>query len=275
MRPPVLCCLLLLSLCGCSSTRLAYNNADWLLKREVVKYTCPTDAQEQRLEQELRKLHAWHRQQELPRYAGALRDLAAGIGDAGQREPALRRFFAQLTTAGRRFSAYIAGPSARYLSRLGVTQRKCLIKRLRERNDELLEEVRLPRARYIAEQRAKLDKTLGRFIGELTAAQRGILDELIGRRQKRHLEILSVYRSWGPRMRSVLKGKRPATRAAAAIKDRFTLYSEAERKLLLRWEEQGRDLTRIVARLLTAEQQARLRQNLLALAGDLEALSKE
>jgi len=69
-----LCALALLA--GCSGTRLAYNNADSVLRWMALDYFDLGDAQEEDLRARVTRFHAWHRAEELPRY-GKLSQIAA------------------------------------------------------------------------------------------------------------------------------------------------------------------------------------------------------
>ena len=86
--------LLLLAalLAGCSfATRFAYNNLDWLAKREIGKYVSLTREQKQDVDPRFDALWAWHRTEELPQYAADLRRLATAV-ERGLNEDDLRSF---------------------------------------------------------------------------------------------------------------------------------------------------------------------------------------
>ena len=76
-----------MALVGCSSVRLAYNNADDLSYWWLDSYLDFGDAQAPQVRSELRALHRWHRHKELPLYADLLAELqqqAAGSISATQ-----------------------------------------------------------------------------------------------------------------------------------------------------------------------------------------------
>ena len=58
--------LILLSLSGCSKTRIAYNFSDWFLLERVDHYFQTTPSQEEFLEEKMKHLLSWHRSHELP-----------------------------------------------------------------------------------------------------------------------------------------------------------------------------------------------------------------
>jgi hypothetical protein len=74
--------LLLALLASCSAVRLSYDNADWVLARMAGGYVDMDRDQARALKAQLGQFHAWHRREELPRYAAML-DEAAGRIERG------------------------------------------------------------------------------------------------------------------------------------------------------------------------------------------------
>jgi hypothetical protein len=71
-----------IALTSCSVVRLAYDNADYLLEQMVRRYVDLDRAQGRVLKVQVVRFHAWHRHEELPRYAAVL-DEAAGRLERG------------------------------------------------------------------------------------------------------------------------------------------------------------------------------------------------
>jgi len=80
-RVPLLVVLLAL-LASCSAVRLSYDHADWVLARMAGSYVDMDRDQARALKAHLGEFHAWHRREELPRYATLL-DEAAGRLERG------------------------------------------------------------------------------------------------------------------------------------------------------------------------------------------------
>lgn len=64
--------LLAMGLCGCSAVKLGYNSAAQAAYWWLDGYVDFSDAQSQRVRDDLARLHQWHRESELPRYADVL-----------------------------------------------------------------------------------------------------------------------------------------------------------------------------------------------------------
>ncbi len=75
MRQPckfLILLLALIGLAGCSGTRLAYNNAESVVRWMADDYFALKGAQEEDFDARLARFHAWHRSEELPRYSALL-----------------------------------------------------------------------------------------------------------------------------------------------------------------------------------------------------------
>jgi len=274
--------LLLILLGGCGSTRLAYNNADWLLRQAINRDTCPTSDQEAWLEREVDALHLWHRRQELPRYAQVLRRLARGVAPgvkAAEMEAAMQAFFPATRDAVKRLSARVARPAGEYLSRLNPAQHRCMTRGMIRRYKKYGADLRLSQARYLRRQLDKLEDRLDDWFGDFTGGQQQLMEQAIIKRKPLHHRVTLAWRSWSWRLITILQGaeapEERARKVRAVILDRFRLYNQKEREQLRRWEKGNQEITLAVARLMTAEQRRRLTRRLLDLAGDLEEISRE
>jgi hypothetical protein len=78
-RLPLLLVLLLALLVSCSAVRMTYDNADWLLAHLAGRYVDMDREQARALKLQIAQLHAWHRREELPRYAALLDEAAARV----------------------------------------------------------------------------------------------------------------------------------------------------------------------------------------------------
>jgi Family of unknown function (DUF6279) len=71
--------VLLALLASCSALRLSYDHADWVLARMAGNYVDMDREQARALKAQLAQFHAWHRREELPRYAALLDQAAARL----------------------------------------------------------------------------------------------------------------------------------------------------------------------------------------------------
>ncbi len=162
---------LLTSGCARFIYRQAYNNADFLVMRELNGYFDLSSNQYDSLSRRIAVHHRWHRQQELPRYARTLRDFRKraerGLGgsdvdwlfDRGRsfRDAVYRRIYPD---------------SVSFLKTLNPAQVKYLSGILEEKNGEIVEKIRMTREERLAEKTQKGLDFLEDWTGGLTPAQR-------------------------------------------------------------------------------------------------------
>jgi hypothetical protein len=67
-------------LASCSTVRLSYDHADFLLARMAARYVDLDEEQSRAFRAQLSDFHAWHRAQELPHYAALFDDAARRLG---------------------------------------------------------------------------------------------------------------------------------------------------------------------------------------------------
>jgi hypothetical protein len=131
--------LLALALQGCSVSRIAYNNADVVLRWQVDHYLDLEGEQAVQLDRGLATVLAWHRAEALPQYARLANEMAARLARGIRRQDldwsydALReQFRLTLVAAG--------GESVALLDRLSPGQIEHLERRLAEENRKFAKE---------------------------------------------------------------------------------------------------------------------------------------
>lgn len=138
MRSIVL--LLVVMLQGCSSvTRVAYNNADVLLRWQLDYYFDLEGEQTDQLDRGLAALHAWHRSEALPQYTRFADEAAARLLRGIKRQD-LEWSYDALRDQVRQALAAAAGESAGLLDRLSPEQIEHFERRLAEENRNFAKE---------------------------------------------------------------------------------------------------------------------------------------
>ena len=267
---------LLLLAAGCSSTKLAYDKADWYLEREVDRWLCPGDRDEAFVEREIERLHAWHRRHELPRYVKDLRRIARGLAGPMEREQ-VTDLVRSVTRARDRLMKRMRPPAVKLLSRLGRRQTGCLALRVTVRYKEALDEVKLERADYARKRRDKLVKGIERWVGDLDDGQRRRLARRFIDPPRTARNLATAHYNAGLRLLHLTAIKDPARRRArlrAALSTTRGLYNARERGLLEARSRRMRARLWQLARMLSTAQRSTFRGKLLELARDFEVLSR-
>lgn len=211
------------SLAGCSGARLAYNNADTVVRWMADDYFALEGPQEEDFKARLAGFHAWHRSEELPRYSVLMTSAGDKLAD-GLTAPELLWAWESVKGRYRRMAAHAAPELAAVLATLTPAQFDRLDKKFAESDAEYAK-------KYLkggeAEQRKRRDKRnlelMREWFGDLSDEQEAqfkissaklpLLYELRlqnrERRQGEFVTLLKAYRSPAelePRLKQWLTG---------------------------------------------------------------------
>jgi uncharacterized protein DUF6279 len=267
-----------LVLAGCSGmTRLAYNNADIILRKMANDWFDLDAGQSDELKARMRRFHQWHRANELPQYVAFLRT-------------AERRFTKGLTaddvawgmsTARSRFRALAAKAveeAAPVLAGLSPDQVSVLEHKLAESNAKYVRE-NLPgdERKRIRVQTRRMVESLRQWTGELTRDQEARV-ERFARAHDRFAVMRFEDRVRGQREAIALLRKRlPANELAPRLVQNFTepdsRRSEEYRREEKRWETDFGRLLVEVSGTLTQAQRAHVVKSIGDYADDFSILA--
>jgi len=160
-----------LVLAACSATRVAYENADTLLRFMASSYLDLDAAQSEDLTPRIARFHQWHRTNELPAYAALLRS-ASQRAAKGISVEDVAWGLANLRLRYRRFAAKAAEDTAPVLATLASAQLAALERKFAENNEKYAKEF-VP-SDDKERRRRQLKRMIERFrdfAGELTPDQ--------------------------------------------------------------------------------------------------------
>ena len=129
--------LALTGLAGCSGARLAYNNADTVVRWMADDYFALEGAQEEDFKARLARFHAWHRSEELPRYSALMASAGDKLAD-GLTAPELLWAWESVKARYRRMAVHAAPELAAVLVTLTPAQFERLEKKFAESNVEFV-----------------------------------------------------------------------------------------------------------------------------------------
>lgn len=174
MRRLISFALLLLALtgfAGCSGARLAYNNADTVVRWMADDYFALEGAQEEDFKARLARFHAWHRSEELPRYSALMASAGDKLAD-GLTAPELLWAWENVKARYRRMAAHAAPELAAVLATLTPAQFERLEKKFAESNVEFARKYLKGGEEEQGERRDKRNLELMReWFGDLSDAQ--------------------------------------------------------------------------------------------------------
>jgi uncharacterized protein DUF6279 len=267
-----------LLLAGCSGmTRLAYNNADVILRKMANDYFDLGAAQVDELKVRLRRFHQWHRANELPQYVAFLRT-------------AERRFIKGLTaedvawgmsTVRARFrvlAAQAIEETAPMLSELSQDQIGVLEHKLAESNVKYVRD-NLPadERKRLRVQTRRMVESLRQWTGDLTRDQEARVERFV-RAHDRFAALRFEERVRGQREALALLRKRlPASELAPRLVRHFTdpdsRRSDEYRREEKRWEADFGMLLAELSGTLSPAQRAQVVKAIESYADDFSILA--
>jgi hypothetical protein len=271
------CCCLLPLLAACSTTRLAYDHLDTLLRWQASKYVDLNARQRQSLDTELQQLWTWHRHTQLPLYAADLRQLAATAQAGPLSREQLEAVSAKIRGDWDRIVEQALPGYARAHVLLSDAQVADMIQRI---GKEIERRSRKALDRSESEQRAhmveRMNDTLRDWIGRPNARQHELIEQWGAQVQLATPEQTQERHSTLDRYAAVL-----ATRAQPGFEQRMREFflgpTAADDPQSLESVERQRWLQLLADLSTTLEpaQREHLCKKLLGYAADFEALAAE
>jgi hypothetical protein len=220
--------LALAGLSGCSGARLAYNNADTVVRWMANDYFALEGAQEEDFRARLAQFHAWHRSEELPRYSVLMTSAGAKLAD-GLTAAELQWAWESVKGRYRRMAAQAAPDLAAVLATLTPAQFERLEKKFAESDAEYAKKHMKGGE---AEQRKRRDKRnlelMREWFGDLSDDQ-----EAQVRRASARLPLMYALRLQNRQRRqgefvALLKAHRSAAELEPRLKFWLTEWDEGE-----------------------------------------------
>ena len=167
---------------GCT-TRLAYNNADFLIERYVDGYVVFDGPQQAEFDGRLDALLAWHRDMELPAYVAWIGRVRSGVVSPGEVTGAeVRAWTDELFGFWGRVGRRLAPELVALAGTLTDGQVDTLLERLREGQAERVERWSGRTTEARIERRVRgMERFLGRWAGRLSDSQEDLIRDWAGR----------------------------------------------------------------------------------------------
>lgn len=263
------------ALCGCSTVRFAYENADAYVRWKAATYVDLDDAEAEDLDERIDEFHAWHRRNALPKYAALATEASKRFADGLSRQD-LVWGYDSLRTQARESLRKAAELAAPLLDRLTSAQIAQIERRLAEENRQFHRDHLRGSEHDRRRRRAKsVADRLEDWVGKLTQAQvqrvreysdtAPLASELRERDRKRlQNDVLAIVRAREAQ-------KRLPERLANWERGREAEYAAA----LEVWREQYFAMLLDLDRMLTPEQRTRATGHLRRYAEDFGALAAQ
>jgi hypothetical protein len=269
----------LCALCaGCSTTQLAYRNADWLLERYARQTLDMNEEQRLRWQPLLESTLQQHREDLLPRVIGYLDRLDAALQET-QQNPDIDCLVNGAISLYREHAELAVELSAPLLLQLDAGQIGHLEEHLAEKNADLLERYRDPDpARRQAERIERITDRVERWTGSLNTTQQQQLAQDIGRIPDLTGQWLAYRTAQTDSLLRMLQDNPDETRLQAHLYRWWVQRDDQPATATRDWDTARQGFTTMLQQLgrsLTDEQRDTIRRRIADLRGDLAAFQGE
>jgi hypothetical protein len=269
--------IIILTLAGCSRTRLAYNHLDLFLFWKLNDYISLDNDQKDRVKQQLQFFLQWHRKEQLPRYIQFVEQIQKNT----QTKMTADHFQQNFTTVEgflNDIMIQIEPDITQLLFQLNRKKQKELFKNISEKQKSLEKKyLNLNQGEYRQKRLKRTEKILKRFLGRLTAEQKktlsGWTDSLIPSRKL----WLENRRNWQAQFQKLLREKTSNTIKQKELKWLLIhpeQFSSSEYQKTLRQNQLAHfSMLATIQQQLTEKQKKHLKKELARIKADLVSLS--
>jgi hypothetical protein len=266
-----------LALAACSATRLAYDNADTVLRFMASSYLDLDAVQSDDLTPRIVRFLQWHRTNELPAYAALLRSAGQRAAEGITAED-VAWGLANVRSRYRRLAAKAAEDAAPVLATLASAQLAALERKLAEDNEKFAKKFLSSDDKE--RRRAQLKRMLERFrdfAGELTPEQEARI-ERFALAHERHVALRFEDRQrWQRDLVAALKEQREPQELGRRLAEMFTRPEPRRSEEFVRedkgWDEDLGQLIVDLDRSLSPKQRAQVVRRLSDYAEDFAVLA--
>lgn len=183
-------------LAACSGTRLIYERLDWYAKWRTSDYVSFKPQQATLFNQRFDQLWRWHRQQELPRYANDLREIADALNKTATVND-VERFTQRFRGHWERALARTVSDFCAVTKTLDDAQVKSILKGVEEDNREYAKENAEPSPEGRREiQQKRAEKWIKRWAGSMSAEQKKLAQRWASERRDTAARWVDYRQDW-------------------------------------------------------------------------------
>lgn len=173
----VICLLCLLSAC---SSKLAYNNLDWLSYWYVSDYIDLSDKQSNVVKEKLRLILEWHRADQIPKYKAQLITLKQDIESDRVTRESVNGVIESIRKGWTALRARVVSEAMDLMPTLTSAQVEELFENLEDKHSKDLEELSDDTEKRFELRYEKLEESVEDYLGSVTNQQKLILELYIG-----------------------------------------------------------------------------------------------
>jgi Family of unknown function (DUF6279) len=264
---------------ACSATRMAYDNADTMLRFMASSYFDLDAAQAEDMRQRIEQFHQWHRKSELPAYAALLRS-ASERAARGITTDDVAWGLENVRSRYRKFAVKAAVEAAPVLATLAPAQIAVLERKFADNNEKFEREFLPPDDQ--GRRRSQAKRMLERFrdfAGDLSVDQEARIELFVLANERHVAARYGDRRRWQQDFVAAIRTHRDPQELGASLAEIFNKPELRRSEAFIRedraWDEALAQLIVELDRSLSPTQRAHLVRRLSRYASDFAALAGE
>jgi hypothetical protein len=270
--------LIALTFTGCRfGVKVAYNRADWLIMRQLSDFACLTKGQKNKIESEISGFMTWHRKEELPVYAGYLRELTNAFEKGSLTKEDFERAHSIFEDVQKRTGEKVKDVGIDFVMSLSSDQVECSFANFEKRNEEKLKELALSETEFRKKRKEELIKQTKNILGSVTQQQIALADTIIPPLSEEKEIFAATSRKREHTKKVLLMPNSPQKRAEIIklIEEPHALYTDREKQLVEKRRKETKEAMWKLNNTLTPKQRQSIVKQLNNYAKAFEDLSKE
>lgn len=190
----------LLAITSCSS-KLLYNNLDWIAAWYIDDFVTLTDAQEDKFDPEIEQFLAWHRTSELEQYITQIKQIKSDI-NKGIKEDNIKNYISALKGFWQNALMRIEPTIVKLAYTLKDEQVKELLDEIEQRNLDRLEEYsEETQEQRLVDRLERIEDRVESFVGDLNEQQKQLLKMANDSSTSAFHEWIKYRRAWADAIR--------------------------------------------------------------------------
>jgi hypothetical protein len=268
--------MLLNSACS-TSVKFAYNQADWLILKQISDFACLEKKQKNTLEGEIKGFMSWHRSDELPVYAASINDFAGSLEKGPVTKESFDKMFVFIESTQKKTADKIKNFGIDFVMDLSSEQISCSLEKFEKSARERKKELEMDRDKYMKKQKKEMIKQAKSFLGSVTDEQVAMIDTVLAPQEEEKLAEAASERK-KEYMKTVLfmpKSDEKKKKLLELIDDPYAFYNETEKELMKKRRERSKDGFWKLSQTLTEKQRIYLAKELRKYSKAFLELSQE
>jgi hypothetical protein len=268
--------MLLNSSCS-TSVKFAYNQADWLILKQISDFACLEKKQKNTLEGEIKGFMLWHRKEELPVYAATINEFAGSLEKGSVTKESFDKMNVFFELTQKKTTDKIKNFGIDFVMNLSTEQISCSLEKFEKSASERKKELEMDRDKYMKKQKKEMIKQAKSFLGSVTDEQIAMIDTVLAPQEEEKIASEASDRKKEYMKTVLLMPNTPEkrTKIVELIENPYAFYNEKEIELMKKRRERSKEGFWKLSQTLTEKQRIYLAKELRKYSKAFSELSQE